>query len=444
MNFAAPKSNGMTSMLNRMGREKASLVANNSNVMDAMSAFIGPSNEGAPVRIKQVERMLATLTRLPDYIQEFGQMAGLSQEEMAGRWRDMVQSVATGGNMKAGLEGAFEPMDSSFTGQGFMPPSIKDRFLAKHEAMSYITSNLMQPSAEFAQQMVMASVLPIAKEMIPNTVATKAFITDSAVGELSKPYVKKRRIKSYQQGLSEESSRLMPSEIQDYETLLVTPREWKRPVSIDMKYIETMNFDVPADILSDAGREMQVLIDQAFFRGLDSLVPNDGAAPAAGTTKNGFKINDSKTVMTLEAGRNPQVEDINFANQLLRDRGYNPDLIITSPFELAALMSQQAVLMAYAYGTREVQETGLVGTLVGNAVAWTPNLWQGGNASSLCLWVVDSDELARVVLGWPISLFPDFRMRRLDFELYARLALFFRNTNACVKIVCDNADTGIS
>lgn len=435
--------NAVTSMLNRMGRDKASQVANNSNVMDAMSQFIGPSNEGAPVRIGQTERMLANLTNLPHYLKEYGQATGMDRMEMASRWRDMVNSVASGGSMKAGFEGAFEPMDSTFAGADFMPPSAKDRYLAKYEAMSYITSNLIKPSTEFAQQMVMASILPIAKEMIPNTVATKAFITDSAVGELSKPYVKKRRHKAYQQGLSEEASRLMPSEIMDYETLLVTPREWKRSVSIDMKYIETMNFDVPADILSDAGREMQVLIDQAFFRGLDTLVPNDGAAPAAGSTANGFKINDSKTVMTLEAGRSPQVEDINFANQFLRERGYNPDLIITSPFELAALMSQQAVMMAYAYGTREVQETGLVGTLVGNAVAWTPNLWQGGAQSSKVLWIVDSDELARIVLGHPISLFPDFHKRRLDFELYCRLALFFRNTNACVKIVCDNGDNGI-
>jgi hypothetical protein len=436
--------NNMSAMFDRMGRQKAAQLANNQDLTNKLSQFIGPANEGAAVRLGQTERMLANLTNLPSYLKEYGTTVGMSDMEMAARWRDMVSSVATGGSLKAGLEGAFEPMDTSFTGSGgFMPPSTKERFLAKYEASSYITSNLTNPSTEFAQQMVMASVLPIAKEMIPNTVATKAFITDSAVGELSKPYVKKRRFKAYQQGLAEESSKLMPSEIQDYETLLVTPREWKRSVSIDMKYIETMNFDVPADILADAGREMQVLIDQAFFRGLDQLVPNDGAAPAAGSTPNGFKLNTTKTVMTLEQGRNPQVEDINFANQLLRDRGYNPDLIITSPYELAALMSQQAVLMAYAYGTREVQETGLVGTLVGNAVAWTPNLWQGGNPSSMAIWVVDSDELARIVLGWPISLFPDFRMRRMDFELYARLALFFRNTNSCVKIVCDNADPGI-
>ena len=437
---------GMNSMLERMGRQKAALVAGNSKKLEQMSTFLGPEKEGAQKRMKQMKYLLATLTEVPSYVKAYGKLQGASPEEIRGLWAEMAMAVAGGDSPQfAGRGGSYDPIDAMFSGDDdSFPMDANDIRNAKWEQLQGIKAGLMSPSPAFAQEMVMSSILPIAKEMIPNTVFTKAFITDTAVGELSKPYVKKKRHKAYQQGLAEESSRLAPSEIGDYETMLVTPREWRRPVSIDMKYVETMNFDVAADQLSDGGREMQVLIDQAGFRGLDTLVPNYGSAPASGSTTNGFVVDPTGTVMMLESGRNPQVEDLNFANQLLRNRGYTPDLIITSPFELGALMSEQAILMAYAYGNREVQETGLVGQLVGNAVAWTPNLYQGGNASSLVIWVVDSDELARIVLGHPISLYPDFHMRRLDFMLYTRLAIFFRNTNAVVKIVCANADAGIT
>ena len=441
-----PSAPGMSTLMNRMGRQHASSISKNQASMDALSAFIGPSSEGAPVRINQVERLLGELTNIPEYLQVYAQKAGLDEMGTAALWKGMVESVGGTKSLKASLGNTFSTMNTGMTAAGGWapPPSMKDRFNAKHDAMEYILSNLTNGSPEFAQQMVMNSILPIAKQMIPNTVATKAFITDPCIGELSKPYVKKSRYPAYMQGLAEEAQGIPPTAVQDYETMLVTPREWKRPVSIDMKYIETMNFDVPADILSDGGRELQVLIDQAFFKGLDTLVPNVGAVPVAGSTINGWSLDTNQSCMMLEQGRNPQVEDLNFANQLLRNRGYHPDLIITSPFELGALMSEQAVLMAYAYGTREVQETGLVGTLVGDAVAWTPNLYQGGSPSSLVIWVCDSDELARIVMGFPISLYPDFHMRRLDFLLYTRLALFFRNVNSCVKIVCSNADTGIT
>lgn len=437
---------GMSAMLDRMGAEKAGQMAKNSNLLKDLSAFIGPEREGAQRRLHQVEKLTAKLTQIPQYIAQYAKMAGWSQDEQRAVWCQMIEAIGTGngGPLTAGLDGGFNPMDSTFAGAGFSPPSALENYGERYNQMAYMTTNLMNPSPEFAQQMVMSSILPIAREMIPNTVATKAFITDTAVTEISKPYFLKRRVKAYQQGLSEEASTLMPAEIMEYDPTLVTPREWKRAIRVDMKYIETMNFDVPADMLSDGGREMQVLIDNRTFGGLSALLPPDGGGhPEAGATTNGYTVNADNTVMMLEKKRNPQIEDLNAANQMLRNRGFNPDLIITSPFELGSLMSQQAVLMAYAYGTREVQETGLVGTLVGDAVAWTPNLYKGATKSSLVIWVVDSDELARVVLGYPISLFPDFHMRRLDFELYARLSIFFRNTNAAVAIYCDNADAGI-
>jgi hypothetical protein len=400
--------------------------------------------------MQQTEYLLATLTQIPDYLRVFGRLHHLGDEQLSYIWRGIVEQVHSGGkgNLQfADLGGGSSPspMDmGGYTGAGFAPPTLRDRFLAKYAQMEYITSNMMNPSPAFAQQMLMAAIIPIAKQMIPNTVFTKAFITDGAQGEISKPYFQKKRHLAYQQGLAEEAQHNPPSEVATYDPILVTPKPWKRATNLDMIWIETMNFDVPADQLSDGGREMQVLFDNAGFRGLDSILPNYNTAPAAGTTLNGYVMDPTGTVMMFEAGRNPQVEDLNAANQFIRQRGFNPDLTVTSPFELGCLMSEQAILMAYAYGTREVQETGLVGQLVGNAVAWTPNLWQGGNASSLVIWVCDSDELARVVLGQPLGLWPDIRQRKLDFELYCRLTLFFRNANACQKLVYSNADAGVT
>lgn len=433
---------GMSAMLDRMGAENASQVSRNSKLMEALSTFMGSSREGAPTRLKQIEKLTAKLTCIPGYIKQYGEMVGWGPEEQRNVWCAMVEAI--GGSSGSLVQASNSTMDFALSGPSFSPSTTQDEYNAKYEQMAYITSNLMNPSSAFAQEMLMSAILPIAREMIPNTVATKAFITDTAVGEVSKPYHLKRRFKAYQQGLSEESATLTPAEIVEYDPILVTPREWRRPIRTDMKYIETMNFDVPADMLSDGGRELQVTMDKTLFAGMSNLLPPDaGGHPAAGSTVNGFQVFNNQTVMMLEAGRNPQVEDLNVANQLLRNRGYNPDLMIASPFELGTLMNQQAILMAYAYGTREVQETGLVGTLVGNAVAWTPHLYKGANPSSLVIWVVDSDELARVVLGYPISLYPDFHMRRLDYLLYARLSFFFRNMNAAVAIYCDNADAGV-
>jgi len=442
----------MSALLDRMGRQQAGAIQGNEARVKTLSTFMGPGDAHGRVedRLKQTAKMLQDLTQIPqmihDYIQACGYRGAEAQQHGVQLWRQVVEAVATGrrGEVKANFGGGDVMADYGMVGDNYMPASFEDKSRARSEQMRYLTAGMANPSPQFAQELLLNAILPIAREMIPNTVWTKAFITDNIVGQVSKIYPKKDRYPAYQQGLAEEAAGVAPSQILSYDQFLVTPRPWKRTVNVDSIWIETMEFDVPANDLSDGGREMQVLVDQAAFRGLDLAVPNVGANPAAGTTINGWSMDADQSCMMLEVGRNPQVEDINVANQVLRRRGYNPDLIIIDPFELGLMMNEQAVLMAYAYGTREVQETGLVGKLLGNSVAWCPNLYQGGNPSSLGFWVCDSDELARTVLGWPISLYSKIEMRNLFMMLYTRLEILLRNCRACVKVVAANADSGFS
>jgi len=447
---ARPTQPGTHALLAGMGQNNADSITKNGQLMKALESFMGAGtgHQNASQRIRHTEYLVNKLTNIKQIAQQQVAM-GRSKAEAAQWYRDAIQQIAEGSRsnelqMSSFGRSAFSqnPADMEFS--GFEEPSFEDEWLAKRQMANYITSNAVNPSPEFAQAMQMAAAVPIAKEMIPNTVWLKAMMTDSCIGQVSKIYQLKKRYKAFQQGLTSQVAGLPPSEIQEYDPVIVTPEDYERPVTIDMKYIETNDFDTAADMLSDGGREMQVLIDQTAFKGLDFAVPPGGAAPAAGSTTNQFRLDNQGTVMTLEDKQNPQVEHINFANQILRDRGYSPDLIIISPFELGVLMSQQAILMAYAFGTREVMETGLVGTLLGNAVAWTPNLFLNGSPSSYSFWVVDSDELARTVLGLPITLYPNFSRRKLEYLLYTRLQIFIRNSNACIRIVANNTTPGLS
>lgn len=428
---------GMDAVLANMGPGGANKLTKNADTTKWFQSMLGPESMGAAKRFKQTKAHVDKLLDFVGTIRRYGNKKGWGRGEQYAYYQEQMAEIC--GLDTAGGPGAeFGPFSEG--ADDFM--SLSDQMHAKADMFDWLQANWDKP--EFANEMAMAATVPIAKQMIPNTVVLKAFITDLCLGSVSKPYYAKKRANAARFGLGQEMSKLQIMEVMEYTPIIVTPVPYNRNVSVDMKWIELLDFDVPADILTDGGRELQVLWDSTFFSGLDTVIANGSTAPAANTTTNGYRIDNNGCVMTLEVGLNPAVEHINAANMILRNRGYRPDLILTTPYELGQLMSEQAVLMAYAFGTREVQETGLVGGLMGNAVAWSPNMWQGGAPSSYVSYVVDSDELARIVLGKPITVYPYVKQRQLEFELYARLEFLIRNSNAAVKIVMDNTTNGIT
>lgn len=433
----------------RIGRDgMANITANEAKVNFLKSTMGQTKHLQASERMGYTRHHMNNLMGFVDAVDEYGDGKGWNAAQKEEFYEKALLEVAGGSPMYAssGGGGQYGPFsDAGPASGGFGAGSIYNRMIEKAQAYKYVNTMIKRNPQQFADEMAMSATLPIAKEMIPNTVALKAFITDNCIGAESKTYYTKRRSKAAQFGLGADITQIAPMEYMKYDPLIVTPQPFVRNVMTDMKYIEFLDFDVPSDILTDGGRELQVEFDQTFFSQLDLLIPTGGgSAPLANTTPSGFRLDGSGTVMYMEAGLPPAVEHINSANMILRKRGYRPDLMVLDPFQLAQFMSEQAVLMAYAFGTREVQETGLVGSLMGDAVAWCPNLYNLGSPSSYVVWVVDSDELARVVLGMPITVYPEFDRRQLMFEMYARLTFLIRNANAAMKLVYSNTTSGIA
>lgn len=173
------------------------------------------------------------------------------------------------------------------------------------------------------------------------------------------------------------------------------------------------------DEAKDAQRAAAVVLDSKFFQGLDMLLPSD-PQPTQWVAKEGFSVSQDGSVMRIDSGVGPCSAHILQANILLRKRGHRPDLVLISPYELATAVSNEPDVFR------------VDGSILGNAVAWSPCMYLDKEPSSYVVYVVDSNDFFRLVHGDPIE--EGGKPRR---------SLFYRDLRAAVKLVYSNHVSGI-
>ena len=273
--------------------------------------------------------------------------------------------------------------------------------------------------AEFAMELAQAAVLPIAEQMIEDSFARKTFQIDRFSDGPTKKYQRKAR----QRGLILPRYGDAPQQIVRYPWILVTPFDYEVHPEIHMADLLDAQFDAAADILNDAGREMAVKEDQSLLSLLDAGIPNPGAvAPAVPT------YNSATGVFSLPSGVDPQAGDLLFVQGQLRNASYHPDTILLNPVQLGKLMAEQAFLLWYGFGSREVQETGMLKNALGMKIVWSPLV------DVNTIWVFDSNELARIVEREPLTVQPELKGRMMKWLVFQRSCPFVRNMNSARRI----------
>jgi hypothetical protein len=290
-------------------------------------------------------------------------------------------------------------------------------------------SMLMQAQAEmsekdFAMHMAQAAIMPIAETMIEDSFGRKLFPIDRFDNGPSYRYQRKAR----QRALVIPRYGEEIDQVVRYPWVIVTPYDFEVHPEINMADLLDAQFDAAADILNDAGREMAVKEDLEFLRLFDkAIAPN--AVPAPGPAPD---YSATTGLYRLPTATDPTAADILKVAGLLRQKSYKPDTLLMNPYQLGILSSQQAFLFYLNFGTREVQETGMVKSALGLNVVWSPLVDTGS------IHVMDSVELGRMVEREPLTVQPKLDGRMMKWLVYERACPFFRNANATLRIQAYN------
>lgn len=288
---------------------------------------------------------------------------------------------------------------------------------------------LLQAQAEmsekdFAMHMAQAAITPIAETMIEDSFGRKLFPIDRFDNGPSYRYQRKAR----QRALVIPRYGEEIDSVVRYPWVIVTPYDFEVHPEINMADLLDAQFDAAADILNDAGREMAVKEDLEFLRLFDkAIAPN--ATPAPGPNPD---FNAATGLYRLLTATDPTAGDILKTAGYLRQKSYKPDILLMNPYQLGILSSQQAFLFYLNFGTREVQETGMVKSALGMNIVWSPLVDTGS------IWVMDSVELGRMLEREPLTVQPKLDGRMMKWLVYERCCPFFRNANACLRIQAYN------
>ncbi len=277
--------------------------------------------------------------------------------------------------------------------------------------------------AEFAEQIAQAAIQPIAETMIEDSFSRKLFMIDRFDNGPTYRYQRKAR----QRGFVIPRYGEEVDQIVRLPWILVTPYDIEVHPEIHMADLLDAQFDAAADILNDAGREMAVKEDLEFLRLFDKAI-----APVAGPGPGSTSFNPATGLYRIQNGVDPTASDLLKVQGYLRQKSYKPDTLLLNPYELGILSSQQAFLFYLNFGTREVQETGMLKSALGLNVIWSPLVDTGS------MWVLDSVELGRLVEREPLTVQPKLDGRMMKWLVYERVAPFFRNANACLRIQAYN------
>lgn len=277
---------------------------------------------------------------------------------------------------------------------------------------------------EFAMHMAQAAIMPIAETMIEDSFGRKLFPIDRFDNGPSYRYQRKAR----QRALVIPRYGEEIDQVVRYPWVIVTPYDFEVHPEINMADLLDAQFDAAADILNDAGREMAVKEDLEFLRLFDKAIapnntPSPGPAPAFDPATGLYRLIDET---------DPTAGDILKVAGYLRAKSYKPDTLLMNPYQLGILSSQQAFLFYLNFGTREVQETGMIKSALGMNVVWSPLVDTGS------IWVMDSVELGRLVEREPLTVQPKLDGRMMKWLVYERACPFFRNANAALRIQAYN------
>jgi hypothetical protein len=288
---------------------------------------------------------------------------------------------------------------------------------------------LMQAQAqmsqtEFASHMAQAAIGPIAETMIEDSFGRKLFQIDRFDNGPSYRYQRKAR----QRGLVIPRYGEEIDQIVRYPWIIVTPYDFEVRPEIHMADLLDAQFDAAADILNDAGREMAVKEDLEFLRLFNAAIAPNGT-PAAGPNPS---FSATTGLYQMPSAVDPTSSDILKVAGYLRQKSYKPDTLLMNPYELGILSAQQAFLFYLNFGTREVQETGVIKSALGLNVIWSPLVDTGS------IWVMDSVELGRMLEREPLTVQPSLDGRMMKWLVYERVSPFFRNANACLRIQAYN------
>jgi len=302
---------------------------------------------------------------------------------------------------------------------------MNDKFLSNQEKFQLLmTAQAEMSQTEFATHMAQAAILPIAETMIEDSFGRKLFQIDRFDNGPSYRYQRKAR----QRGLVIPRYGEEIDQVVRYPWIIVTPYDFEVHPEIHMADLLDAQFDAAADILNDAGREMAVKEDLEFLRLFNQAIAPNGT-PAPGPNPS---FSATTGLYQMPAAVDPTASDLLKVAGYLRQKSYKPDMLLMNPYELGILSSQQAFLFFLNFGTREVQETGVLKSALGMNVIWSPLVDTGS------IWVMDSVELGRLSEREPLTVQPTLAGRLMKWLVYERVAPFFRNANAALRIQAYN------
>lgn len=285
---------------------------------------------------------------------------------------------------------------------------------------------------ELQSAIATAAVVPIAKQMIENAKMRMILPIDRFDSGPALTYVMKKRAKAVKIPRYGD----MPTYLTTYERFQVEP--WLIEISPSISTIDIMdaNFNVVADILDTAGKELAVAEDEEGFRLFDAAADLPGSAwpssgdewPTISAGPGGIGKVLSTNVARLDDGTVPVAQDIIKAKSYLEEIGFAGNLLVMTPYTAGLLMATDEFLKYINFGKNDVMERGYVETALGIRFVTSP-LCQSGT-----IYIADVEEFARFVERNAVTMETKTERLRANWLLWERIAVFARNANAVVRI----------
>jgi len=297
----------------------------------------------------------------------------------------------------------------------------------KQQAFFQARTNMTLPAFYAAIQ---GALMPaISKIVIEKSISRKFVPIDEAPGGF-----KRYRLKDRQLPLLFAEGGVAPSHVPHDSYQYVHTYKDGRAVEITVEDKKDLDFDRMREDTEDAAKELLSSEDrqcwELLFRGTsggrasttaNAEYPNGESAPPASKTVEGNAI-------YLPIDTTPTPSHVMEAVAYLRNRGYDPTVILANPYSLAALYSQQVVMAANERGNSQIQDKGFVDVYFGLLPLWSSQL------PLRRIYFLEIADGLRIAQTDPMTLWPDPHFGIDKSVLSIRRNEVLRNANAIEAI----------
>lgn len=313
--------------------------------------------------------------------------------------------------------------------------SNQERLLLLEEAQATLSPQ------DFSKLVATAATVPIAEQVLEDTVVRRVFPTDTFSEGPALPYTLKKRHAS---AVVTPRYGATPTYIPRYERILVEPYVISLKTELSVIDIMDANFNMVMDNLEDAGHAMAEKEDKDMIRQLQAAAPLPAGAWPANTdvvtveeapgglgkrlNKNVIRIGSSAAAPDGGAAGDPALKDLIMSQTLLRSIGYSSSTQLVNPWTIGKFMVQTAFNEVYKFGSNTVHATGDLTGMLGDTIIWSNLIDQGD------IFVLDPNETGRWVERKPLEIIPNTKELVEEWLLWERACPFIRNANALIRV----------